>query len=240
MSAAYKENGEEEVKFSEEKNEINFYRKPTSKELASCRPCRIILISLFAIVLLGLLVGSIILIAVTEKCNSRVGYFQRESKSVSYQVYVKSFADSNGDGFGDLKGLGKKLKYIKLLGVNTIILSGVVNNLNFSIDANIGTMNDFKELMVQLKDNDMFSVLEFNPIFVSNDSDWFKQKSTKSDWFIMSKANKTNNWLTKDNNSAWFQVHANSSYYSYYGEQLPQLNYENNQVLQKVRLKRSY
>jgi len=235
MSAAYKENGEEEVKFSEEKNEINFYRKPTSKELASCRPCRIILISLFAIVLLGLLVGSIILIAITEKCNSRVGYFQTESKSVTYQVYVKSFADSNGDGFGDLKGLGKKLDYIKSLGVNTIILSGVVNNLNFSIDANIGSMNDLKELMVLLKDNEMFSVLEFNPIVVSKDSDWFKQKSTKSDWFIMSKANNTNGWLTKDNNAAWFEIHANSSYYSYYGEQLPQLNYENDQVLQKVK-----
>ena len=242
MSVKYKENGDDGVNVEVKEYEIpNFYRKPSSKELAACRPCRMCLIVFFVLTLIGLLAASVILIAITEKCSSRIKKFNMNARDTVYQVDVKKFCDSNKDGYGDINGLVEKLAYIKSMGVNTILLNDVINDLSFELDSDIGNMIDFETFMKRCKEQDMFVLLQMNPLTLSVESDWFKdsmnQTNLKSDWFIWS--NETNGWVTKDNKTAWFK-NGTLYYYSPYSEDQPALNYQNDGVIAAVQNKLQY
>lgn len=238
----YKENGNDGVNVEVKEYEIpNFYRKPSSKELAACRPCRVCLIVFFVLTLIGLLAASVVLIAITEKCSSRIRKFNMNAGDTVYQVYVKNFCDSDRDGYGDINGLVEKLPYIKSMGINTILLNDVISDLNFELDSNIGKMKDFETFLKKCKEQDMFVLLQMNPLTLSVESDWFKdsmsQANPKSDWFIWS--NETNGWLTKDNKTAWFK-NGSLYYYSPYSEDQPALNYQNDGVITAVQNKLKY
>ena len=242
MSVKYKENGDDGVNVEVKEYEIpNFYRKPSSKELAACRPCRMCLIVFFVLTLIGLLAASVILIAITEKCSSRIKKFNMNARDTVYQVDVKKFCDSNKDGYGDINGLVEKLAYIKSMGVNTILLNDVINDLSFELDSDIGNMIDFETFMKRCKEQDIFVLLQMNPLTLSVESDWFKdsmnQANLKSDWFIWS--NETNGWVTKDNKTAWFK-NGTLYYYSPYSEDQPALNYQNDDVIAAVQNKLQY
>ena len=242
MSVKYKENGDDVVNVEVKEYEVpNFHRKPSSKELAACRPCRVCLIVVFVITLIGLLAASVVLIAITEKCSSRIKEFSMSARDAVYQVYVKKFCDSDGNGYGDINGLVQKLPYIKSMGINTILLNDVINDLNFELDSNIGSMREFKTFMKKCKEQDMFVILQMNLLTVSVESDWFKdsmnQTNKKSDWFIWS--NVTNGWVTKDNKTAWFKS-GSLYYYSPYSEGQPALNYQNDDVIAAVQNKLKY
>ena len=209
---------EEEIKLEIPKYE---YRKPTEEELASCRCCRIFLVVLFLILLVGLLAAAIVLIATTERCNKRG---QKAEVSLAYHIHVPSFFDSDNDGYGDLNGVKLKTNYLKSLGVKTVVL-------------NEADKNEVKSLVDALKD-DGISVYLGLPNYVNEDSDWFiasQNGSSKRDWFIWHTNGSVNDWKTSSGSKAWHQAKDGTYFYSYYGKEKPMLNYMNEDVVAAVK-----
>ena len=96
-----------------------------------------------------------------------------QKDAVVYQIYPKSFCDSNGDGIGDLRGIISKIPYLKALGINTVWLSpcypspGDDNGYDISdycdIAPEYGTLDDFKELLGKLHENGIRLLMDLNP-----------------------------------------------------------------------------
>ena len=137
-------------------------------------------------------------------------------KDVLYQIYVKSFKDSNKDGYGDLKGIIEKLDYLDSIGVKSLWLSPIYPSSHkdggyditsfVDIDPLYGTMNDFDELVEKVHQRGMHILLDFVPNHTSDQHMWFKE-SCKSDdpsnpyrdfyvWYSSEdKVNPPNNWV---------------------------------------------
>ena len=106
-------------------------------------------------------------------------------KSVVYQIYPKSFSDSNNDGIGDIKGIIGKLDYLKSLGVDYIWLTPVYispqkdNGYDVadycSIDPRYGTMEEFEELVEEAKNRDIYLMLDMVFNHTSTEHEWFKK-----------------------------------------------------------------
>jgi glycosidase len=111
-------------------------------------------------------------------------------KTIIYEIYVKSFYDSNGDGIGDLQGIIQKLEYIKSLNVKCIWLTPIypgggkdggydLTSIT-DIDPIYGTMKDYEELVEKLHQNNMHLIMDFVPNHTSDKHQWFKE-SCKND-----------------------------------------------------------
>lgn len=106
-------------------------------------------------------------------------------KKVAYQIYPKSFCDSNGDGIGDLRGIISKLDYLKELGVDIIWLSpiycspladqGYDISDYYNIDPRFGTMEDMEELLAEAKKRDMHILMDLVVNHCSDEHEWFKK-----------------------------------------------------------------
>ena len=104
-------------------------------------------------------------------------------KSVVYQIYVKSFCDSDGDGVGDLKGITSKLDYLKLLGVEVLWLTPIYQSPNddngydissyYDIQKEFGTMEDFDELLQQAHQRGIRIILDIVLNHTSDEHPWF-------------------------------------------------------------------
>lgn len=146
---------------------------------------RMFLFILFWLVWFAMLIGAIVIIAVAPKCpaTSSLPWWQ---KSTIYQVYVRSFKDSNGDGEGDIRGIISKLDYLKDIGIDTIILSPIYPSpmkdsgydvTNYTdIDPRFGTFEDFDELVEKLHNekNNMKVIIDFIPNHTSDLHPWFQ------------------------------------------------------------------
>ena len=120
----------------------------------------------------------------TEKQNK----FQ---KMVVYQIYPRSFKDSNGDGIGDINGITEKLDYIKNLGANTIWLSPCYKSPNEDNGYDIsdyrdimdefGTLDDWKRMIAEIHKRDMKLVMDFVANHTSSEHKWFKQARKSKD-----------------------------------------------------------
>ena len=174
-------------------------------------------------------------------------------KSVVYQIYPKSFYDTNGDGFGDLKGITKKLDYIKELGVDYIWMTpffispqkdngyDVANY--YEIDSRYGTMEDFEELSKEAKKRGIDLMLDMVFNHTSDQHEWF-QKALKGDkkyknFYIFKKGkpdgSAPTNWESKFGGSAWEYVPEMDEYYLHlFDVSQPDLNWENEEVRQEV------
>lgn len=174
-------------------------------------------------------------------------------KSVVYQIYPKSFYDSNGDGLGDLKGITKKLDYIKELGVDYIWMTpffispqkdngyDVANY--YEIDSRYGTMEDFEELSKEAKKRDIDLMLDMVFNHTSDQHEWF-QKALKGDpqyknFYIFKKGkpdgSAPTNWESKFGGSAWQYVPEMDEYYLHlFDVSQPDLNWENEEVRKEV------
>lgn len=174
-------------------------------------------------------------------------------KSVVYQIYPKSFYDTNGDGFGDLKGITKKLDYIKELGVDYIWMTpffispqkdngyDVANY--YEIDSRYGTMEDFEELSKEAKKRGIDLMLDMVFNHTSDQHEWF-QKALKGDkkyknFYIFKKGkpdgSAPTNWESKFGGSAWQYVPEMDEYYLHlFDVSQPDLNWENEEVRQEV------
>lgn len=149
-----------------------------------------------------------------------------------YQVYIRSFKDSNGDGIGDLRGVLEKLDYIESLNVDGFWLSPFFKSpqkdfgydvTDFrSVDELHGTMSDFKELLAESHRRGLKLLVDFVPAHTSDEHPWFQESRSdktnpKADWYVWADAaddgTAPSNWLSSFGGSAWTWDPRRSQYY---------------------------
>ncbi|HVW14673.1 MAG TPA: alpha-amylase family glycosyl hydrolase [Mucilaginibacter sp.] len=171
-------------------------------------------------------------------------------QGIIYQVYPRSFQDSNGDGVGDLQGIISRLNYLKWFGISALWLSPVYPSpmADFGydisdytgIDPIFGSMADFDKLLNAVHALGMKLILDFVPNHTSDRHPWFlesrsSKKNAKRDWYIWHDAapggGPPNNWLSVFSGSGWEWDEQTGQYY-YHGflKEQPDLNWRNPQV----------
>ncbi|KRM71351.1 glycoside hydrolase family 13 protein [Lacticaseibacillus brantae] len=174
-------------------------------------------------------------------------------KSVVYQIYPKSFNDSNGDGIGDLNGITEKLDYLANLGVDVLWLNPIYqspqvdNGYDISnyraIEPQLGTMADFEQLLAAAHDRHLRIILDLVVNHTSDQHPWFKaaQSSVSDphhDYYIWKQpvdGHVPNNWGSSFGGSTWeYQADLSEYYLHLFAKQQPDLNWENPQVRQEV------
>src|SRR5258705_8264243 len=166
-------------------------------------------------------------------------------ESVVYQVYPRSFKDSNGDGIGDLNGITSKLDYIKSLGVDVIWLNPIFSSPNDdngydisdykNIMTDFGTMEDFDAMLKGMHDRGLKVVLDLVANHCSDEHQWFRQSRSSRDnpyrhyfhWWPVEKGTPAHRWSFFDiNGDAWkFDPNTNSYYLHYFSQKQPDLNW---------------
>jgi len=167
--------------------------------------------------------------------------------AVFYEIYPRSFADSNNDGIGDLKGIATKLDYLKDLGVDAIWISPCFPSpqVDFgydvsdyeNIDPMYGTLADFDVLASEAKKRNIHIILDFVVNHSSDQNKWFlDSKSSRTavhrDWYIWrdgkGPGQPPNNWTSTFGGSAWkLDPATNQYYYHYFYAEQPDLNWRN-------------
>ncbi|WP_316809561.1 alpha-glucosidase [Pedobacter agri] len=175
-------------------------------------------------------------------------------EAVVYQLYPRSFKDSDGDGVGDLKGIISKLDYLESLGINAVWLNPIFSSPNDdngydvsdyrNIMKEFGTMQDFDDLLAGLHKRNIKLVLDMVLNHSSDEHEWFKQaKSSRSNpyrnyyhWWPEEKGKPTPRYSFFDVNSdAWKYEPATKSYYlHYFSQKQPDLNWENEKLRNEV------
>lgn len=169
-----------------------------------------------------------------------------------YQIYPRSFADSDGNGVGDLKGITSKLEYLKEIGVTATWLSPIfkspmadfgydVSNF-FEIDPTFGTMADFEALIARSKQVGVKIILDFVPNHSSDECDWFQRSIDKDpeykDYYVWHPGKVVNgvrqppsNWNSVFKGSAWTWVAKRQEYYLHqFLAKQPDFNFRNRKV----------
>jgi alpha-glucosidase len=173
--------------------------------------------------------------------------------AVFYEIYPRSFADSNGDGIGDLRGITEKLDYLKALGVDAIWITPCYPSpqVDFgydvsdyqNIDRMYGTLDDFDRLMSEAQKRGIRVIMDFVLNHTSDQHAWFKESRSsrdnpKRDWYIWRDGKgdqPPNNWLSTFGGSAWkFDPTTGQWYYHFFYPQQPDLNWRNPQVEQAM------
>src|SRR4051812_13736659 len=169
---------------------------------------------------------------------------------VIYQIYPRSYQDSNGDGVGDLKGIIRRLDYLQWLGVTAIWLSPIYPSpmADFGYDISdyegihplFGTMDNFDELLKEVHNRGMKLLLDLVPNHTSNQHPWFLESksskdSPKRNWYIWHDAKEDgtppNNWLSVFGGPAWEWDEATKQYYYHaFLKEQPDLNWRNPEV----------
>ncbi|HEX3837966.1 MAG TPA: alpha-amylase family glycosyl hydrolase [Steroidobacteraceae bacterium] len=169
---------------------------------------------------------------------------------VVYQIYPRSFQDSNGDGVGDLPGIIARLDYLVELGVTAVWISPIYPSpmADFgydvadycNIDPVFGTLADFDQLVAELHRRDLKLILDFVPNHTSIEHEWFNasrssRRDPKRDWYIWRdpapNGGPPTNWLSEFGGPAWSWDTATEQYYyhAFLADQ-PDLNWRNPQV----------
>jgi oligo-1,6-glucosidase len=174
-------------------------------------------------------------------------------EAVVYQVYPRSFKDSNRDGIGDLKGVTSKLDYIQGLGVNVIWLSPHYDSPNADngydirdyrkVMAEFGTMADFDELLKGVKQRKMRLILDLVVNHSSDEHAWFAESRRSKDnpyrdyyiWRPAKEGHEPNNWVSFFSGSAWKLDPPTGEYYLHlFAEKQPDLNWDNPKLRHEV------
>lgn len=173
---------------------------------------------------------------------------------VAYQIYPKSFCDSNGDGIGDLKGIISRLDYLKELGVDIIWLSPIYQSPlvdqgydisdYYSIDPRFGTMEDMDELLAEAKKRDMYIVMDLVVNHCSDQHEWFRRAMEDPDgeygkYFYIREGKDGKapcNWRSYFGGSVWEPVpgHENKYYLHLFAKEQPDLNWENPKLRKEI------
>lgn len=170
-------------------------------------------------------------------------------ESVVYQIYPRSFKDSNGDGIGDLGGIIEKLDYLAKLGVDVIWLSPIFKSPNddngydvsdyCDIMDEFGTMADFDTLLAEAHKRGLKIILDLVPNHSSDEHRWFQEsrKSTDNpyrDYYIWRKT-PPSNWTSFFSGPAWEYDEQTQEYYLHlFSKKQPDLNWENPKVRQEI------
>ena len=168
-------------------------------------------------------------------------------EKVIYQIYPKSFLDTNQDGVGDLPGIEKKLPYLKRLGVDMVWLSPIYpspqNDNGYdvadytAINPMFGTMDDFESLMATAKDNGIEIMLDMVFNHVSIEHEWFQKAlagdQKYQDYFIL--RDKPTDWVSKFGGNAWAPFGDTGKYYLHlYDVTQADLNWRNPEVREEL------
>lgn len=173
-------------------------------------------------------------------------------KTTVYQIYPRSFFDTNGDGIGDLQGIIEKLDYIQDLGYESIWISPFTQSPQrdfgydisdyISIAPEYGTMETFEKLVQEVHDRDMKIIFDLVLNHTSDEHEWFKESASsrnnpKADWYIWKNGKgrngekPPNNWRSMIGSSAWtYSPTRKQFYYNAFLKFQPDLNYNNPEV----------
>ena len=165
---------------------------------------------------------------------------------VAYQIYPKSFCDTNGDGIGDLRGIISKLDYLKELGVDIIWLSPIYKSPfvdqgydisdYYAIAEEFGTMEEFDELLAEAKKRDMYLIMDLVVNHCSDKHEWFQKALADpdgpyADYFYFRKGkngNPPSNYRSYFGGNCWEPVPGSDKYYFHmFAKEQPDLNWEN-------------
>ena len=173
---------------------------------------------------------------------------------VAYQIYPKSFYDSNGDGIGDLRGIISKLDYLKDLGVDIVWLSPIYKSPladegydiadYYSIDPRFGTMEDMERLIEEAKKRDMYILMDLVVNHCSDEHEWFQKACQDPDgeygnfFYIEDRKDggKPCNWRSYFGGPVWEPLpgHPDKQYLHVFHKKQPDLNWENPRVREEV------
>ncbi len=175
-------------------------------------------------------------------------------EAIVYQIYPRSFKDSNGDGVGDLRGIIEKLDYIEELGVTAVWLNPIYSSPNAdngydvsdyqNIMTEFGTMADFDELLNGLHERKIKLVMDIVVNHSSDQHEWFKQSRSSRDnpyrdyyhWWPAEKGKPNYRYsLFDENGDAWkYDATTDAYYLHYFSAQQPDLNWENPKLRQEI------
>jgi alpha-glucosidase len=174
--------------------------------------------------------------------------------AVIYEIYPRSFQDSNGDGVGDIRGITSRLDYLQGLGIDAIWLTPMYPSplVDFgydvsdytAIDPLYGTLEDFDHLVREAKKRNIRVIMDLVANHTSDQHPWFKESRSsrnnpKRDWYIWrdgkGQEQPPNNWESWFGHSAWtFDPATNQYYYHYFYKEQPDLNWRNPEVRQAM------
>ncbi len=176
-----------------------------------------------------------------------------QKEVIAYQIYPRSFKDSNGDGIGDLRGIIEKLDYLKDLGINLIWISPIYKSPNDDngydisdyqeIMSEFGTMEDFDELLKEAHKRYIKVIMDLVVNHTSDQHPWFleaksSKDSDKRDWYIWKDGKdgkEPNNWESIFGGSAWKYDEKTDQYFLHlFSDKMPDLNWENEELRSKV------
>lgn len=174
-------------------------------------------------------------------------------KETVYQIYPRSFQDSNGDGIGDINGIISRLDYLQKLGIGLIWLTpmylspGNDNGYDiadyYRIDPVFGTMDDFEKLLSEAHKRDIKIIMDMVLNHTSNENSWFKEALKSKDnpyhnyyiWRDPVDGHEPNNWVSKFSGSAWKYVPELDQYYLHlYDVTMPDLNWRNENLRAEI------
>ena len=172
---------------------------------------------------------------------------------VAYQIYPKSFLDTNGDGIGDLRGIISKLDYLKELGIDIIWLSPIYKSPfvdqgydiadYYAIAEEFGTMEEFDELLKEAKKRDMYIIMDLVINHCSDKHVWFQKaladpEGEYADYFYFRRGkdgNPPSNYRSYFGGSCWESVPGTDMYYFHmFAKEQPDLNWENERLRQEL------
>lgn len=174
-------------------------------------------------------------------------------EGIAYQIYVRSFKDTNGDGIGDLKGIIEKLDYLKNLGIDMIYLNPINKSPNddngydisdyYDIMDEFGNMEDFKTLVEELHKRDMKLIMDIVINHTSDEHPWFVESRKSKDnpyrdyyiWHPGKNGNPPNNWGSFFGGSAWEYDEQSGEYYLHlFSKKMPDLNWRCEEVRKEI------
>lgn len=174
-------------------------------------------------------------------------------EKIAYQIYPKSFYDTNGDGIGDLRGIIQKLDYLKELGIDILWLSPIYESPladqgydisdYYNIDARFGTMQDLEELIAEAKKRDMYIIMDLVVNHCSDEHIWFQKAMQDLDgeyakYFYIEEGKGDKppcNWRSYFGGSVWEKIPGTNKYYLHlFHRKQPDLNWENPKVREEI------
>lgn len=196
----------------------------------------------------------LVLILIFSACQKQSENVTRWPYGVNYEVFVRSFADSNGDGIGDFNGLTAKLDYLKDLGVGGIWLMPIMPSPTYhkydvtnykAVDPEYGTQQDFENLVAEAHKRGIKILVDLILNHTGSDHPWFQQASSDKtnpyrDYYLWAKKDSIRTLISKketsldsDNITQWHSVKGDTlaeHYYGFFWGGMPDLNFDNEKV----------
>jgi len=208
---------------------------------------------LFWIIWVTMLAASVVIIIYAPKCPSPEPK-QWWQKSPVYKVVVGAFKDSDGDAIGDLAGVKSELDYLVETGVGTVYVSSFFASpkaatsgfdvLDYGqVDPTFGSMEDWKTLVMSLKERDQKVVIDFIPNHTSDQHEWFEKSVAMEEAFVDfytwnqggGAGSPPNDWTAEDGGPAWsWNADRGAWYLHQFGANQPDLNLENSKVVEEL------